>query len=123
MIYIVEDEPVMAECLAGICTAMKPELKKKIFSDAIAAVTALDEDERKGELPKLILLDILLNGPNGFTLLNELASYPKTAEIPVIVISSLGFQNYNLSAYGVVGILNKENLTPTELSEYLERYV
>lgn len=113
MIFIIEDDRTFANCLKRYLG----ERKSKIFSNIIDAIRHIDE-----ELPDLIFLDIMLTGPDGFTLLNELASYPDTAKIPVVIVSSLNFQNVDLSIYGVVGVLNKDNLTPKEVTDYVKRY-
>ncbi len=114
MIFIVEDDLVMAECIAKAC---QPH-SVKIFPDAIAAVSALSKP-----LPKLIFLDILLTGPDGFTLLHELASYQDSAQIPVVIVSSLDLKNHDLSAYGVVGILDKCQMTPSDIKFYVQKYL
>ncbi len=73
------------------------------------------EDETAGELPEMIFLDVLLNGPDGFTLLNELLSYEDTARIPVVVVSSLDLTRQDLSEYGVRAVLRKETMRPEEI--------
>jgi len=109
-IFIIEDEPIMAECLARAAeSALNCEVRT--FSNAIFAMSALAE-----RLPDLIILDILLDGPDGFTFLNELMSYSDTARIPVIVASSLDLSGQNLADYGVVGVLNKDTMAPAEIS-------
>ena len=65
-IFIVDDDPIMAECLKNAARQLA-DVAPQIFSDAVSAVQALDSD-----VPEAILLDILLDGPDGFTLLNEL---------------------------------------------------
>lgn len=105
-ILIIEDDPVMAECLAHSCQNMTC----KIFHDAISAMAAMSET-----LPDLILLDVLLNGPDGFTFLNELISYPDTSTIPIILVTSLSLASADLTHYGVRAVLNKENMTPTSI--------
>lgn len=112
MIYIVDDDQIMAECIARACRC-----STKFFSNAIDAVNALDDG-----LPDLIFLDILLDGPNGFTFLNELSSYSDTLKIPVVVVSSLDFSNQDLSDYGVVGTLNKDTMLPQEIFDYVKKY-
>lgn len=113
MIYIIEDDKTFAKCLDRFC---RPKTTK-VFNNVIDAVNSIDE-----QFPDLIFLDILLTGPDGFTFLNELASYQDTAKIPIVVVSSLDFKNQDLSMYGVVGILNKDTLTPKEIKNYAERY-
>ena len=112
MIFIIDDDEIMAECIAR--AAGKPA---KIFSNAIEAMQAIDD-----ELPELIFLDILLDGPDGFTFLNELASYADTAKVPVVIVSSLDFKDQDLRTYGVVGILDKNTMTPQEIRAYAEEY-
>jgi CheY-like chemotaxis protein len=80
-------------------------------------MSAIDE-----ELPKLIFLDILLDGPDGFTFLNELASYSDTAKIPIIIVSSIDISGKDLSSYGVVKIVNKEKMTPAEIKSYVNEF-
>ena len=112
MIFIIDDDKIMAECIARACNA-----PTKIFTNAIEAMSAIDDD-----LPKMIFLDILLDGPDGFTFLNELSSYNDTAAIPVVVVSSLDFENQDLSDYGVVGFLDKDTMTPQEIAKYVAKY-
>lgn len=112
MIFVIDDDLVMAKCIAD---ATKKDTR--IFSNAIEAMQALDE-----ELPELIFLDILLTGPDGFTFLNEMVSYSDTAAIPIVVVSSLDFSGKNLSAYGVVGYLSKDTMTPAEIKGYADKY-
>lgn len=114
-IFIIEDEPIMAECLARAAQA-ELNCEIRIFSNAVFAMSALAE-----LLPDLIILDILLDGPDGFTFLNELMSYSDTAKIPVIVASSLDLSDENLADYGVVGVLNKDTMTPAEVSTFVSQ--
>lgn len=113
MIFIIEDDKMMAECLASAC---QPH-QSKIFSDAISATAYLSK-----QLPDLIFLDILLTGPDGFTFLHELVSYEDTAKIPVVITSSLDLSGYNLSEYGVIGILDKAKMHPTDIKYYVQKY-
>ena len=109
-ILILEDDPVMAACFRFNLAALDPTLEIATFTDAVAAMSDLSES-----LPDLILLDILLPGPDGFTFLNELISYSDTATIPVILISSLDFRHQDLSHYGIRAIFSKDTLTPAVL--------
>ncbi len=113
MIFIIEDDKMMADCIARACEGYET----KIFSNAIEAMADIDQN-----MPDLIFLDILLSGPDGFTFLNELASYSDTAEIPIVIVSSLNLEDQDLSEYGVVGILNKDTMYPKEITAYAERF-
>ncbi len=112
MIFVIDDSREMAECIARATKA-----KVKIFGNAIDAMEALEEG-----LPDLIFLDILLDGPDGFTFLNELTSYSDTMKIPVVIVSSLDFSQSVLDEYGVVGVLNKDTMVPEDIYNYAKRY-
>ncbi len=110
-IFIIEDDAAMADCFELAIKAASPDSTTHKFSDALSAMNALDEFA-----PRLILLDILLKGPDGFTFLNELISYDDTAKIPIILISSLDLAAQNLAHYGVKKIFQKDTMTPRELT-------
>lgn len=113
MIFIIEDDDLMAECIQKSCG----HHETRIFHDAYAAIGAMN-----GRLPDLIFLDILLSGPDGFTFLNEIASYTDTAAIPIVIVSSLDFTGKDLTPYGVVGAINKDSMVPKEIETYVKRY-
>ena len=112
MIFIIDDDPEMAKCI-GRAT----DSEYKIFSNAISAMNEINR-----HLPDLIFLDILLNGPDGFTFLNELVSYSDTAKIPIVIVSSLDLKNQNFSEYNVIGVLNKDTMLPEEIKTYAKEY-
>lgn len=114
MIFVVDDDEIMAECIARACHGREV----MVFSNAIEAMNTISE----GKIPELIFLDILLDGPNGFTFLNELVSYTDTVKIPVVIVSSLDFKGEDLSAYGIVGVLEKEKMRPEEIYRYARKY-
>lgn len=112
-IFIIEDDPDFAEIYQKHLMRSFPEIPLRIFYNAIEANAAFSELSEE-ELPSLIILDVLLTGPDGFTLLNELLSYPETSQIPVLLISSLNLGQMSLHAYNVRAILNKETFTPAD---------
>ena len=118
LVYVIEDDPMMANVLSlsnRQAGQLQPDgsvavPRVELFYDAVSAIAAVNE-----QVPDVIILDILLTGPDGFTFLNELRSYPDTAETPVILISSLDLTNENLSSYGITKILDKSTMIPEDL--------
>lgn len=111
LIYIIEDEPIMADCIASAIRGVAEEpVDLAVFNEGVSAMAAVNE-----QLPDVILLDVMLTGPDGFALLNELISYPDTAKIPVILISSLDLSKRNLEHYGVKQVLDKAKMTPEDI--------
>ena len=113
MIYIVADDEIMAECIKRATGR-----ECLIFRNGYELMAAITEEK----LPEIIFLDILLDGPDGFTILNELSSYSDTAKIPIIIVSSLDFSGRNLSIYNVKKILKKEEMRPEEIKEICDEF-
>lgn len=112
MIFIIEDDDIMAECIAN--ATKKPT---KIFSNAIDAINATNNT-----IPNLIFLDLLLDGPDGFTFLNELSSYPDLARIPIVIVSSIDLKHQNLSNYNIIKSLDKSTMLPKDIEELASEY-
>ena len=89
----------------------------RFFYDGVAAVNEMDE-----EVPDLIILDILLIGPTGFAVLNEIRSYPELAEVPVAIVSSVATDKDLADQYGVVAVLDKGKLEPADIIALAKGY-
>ena len=113
MIFVIDDDEVMAECIAR-----STDRETRVFTNAIEAMNEIVA----GEMPELIFLDVLLDGPDGFTFLNEMSSYADTGEVPVVIITSLDLGEKDLSAYGIVGVLSKEKMVPKDIARYVAEY-
>ncbi|WP_295447842.1 response regulator [uncultured Thiodictyon sp.] len=80
-ILIVDDEPIGIEIVAQ---ALGPEFACTFALSGPDALTALET----GELPALILLDVMMPGMDGYQLCRWLKAEPRTREIPVIFITA-----------------------------------
>lgn len=83
MIYCVEDERNIRELI--VYTLETSGFQAKGFCDGEELTQALQK-----ELPQLILLDIMLPGEDGMTILRRLKEDPVTSEIPVIMVTARG---------------------------------
>ncbi|MBR2831178.1 response regulator [Candidatus Saccharibacteria bacterium] len=115
MIFVIDDNAVMAKCVAKVCTDARREVK--IFNNMIEAMAALEE-----EMPELILMNLLVTGPDGVSFLNEISSYEDTGKIPVVVLTDGVTRGWDLGEYGVVGMLDTETMRPEEIRGYVEKY-
>ena len=115
MIFVIDDDEIMRGCIVRACG----DVEVREFGDGVAAMGAIAE----GVMPDLMFLDILLDGPDGFTLLNEMVSYVDTAQVPVVVVTSLDLAGRDLAAYGVVGVLTKDTMRPEDVQRYVREYV
>ncbi len=130
-VFIIEDDVMMAECLElatlnGL-RKLQSSYPDKLATDNYSTYTVskftniFDATQAINQsLPNLIILDILLSGPDGFSLLNELMTYNDTATIPIMVVSSLDLSQQNLAHYGVVRVFQKETMTPLQLSSAVQ---
>ena len=115
-ILIVEDNQILAENLARILAS---EYRTRIAHSAAEAIAEIDAD-----LPDFLILDILLDGHSGFSLLNELQTYGDTGVIPVIICSNLAdeLDKNSLKSYGVVQIFDKSKMNPRDILVFLRRF-
>ena len=111
MIFVVEDDKYWGECIGRYLKGYDVQ----VFRNGLEAAVALNDG-----VPDAIILDILLDGPNGFTFLNELQSYEDTGKVPVVVVSSLDFGDRDMSEYGVVKVIDKSKMMPQELKEIVK---
>ena len=114
MIFVIDDDEIMRECVKKACNGY--EVKE--FQNALVAMEAISDET----FPQMIFLDVMLTGPDGFTFLNELMTYDDTATIPIVIISGVDFGEKDLSAYGVVEVLNKDSFKPSDIKRLLEDY-
>lgn len=109
-VLIVEDDDWLAE--QHVRTLAKAKIRAEAVPHALAAIDAVDR-----MLPQVLVLDVLLVGPNAFTLLHELQSHADLASIPVIICTNGADQlaDEDLTAYGVVRVLDKASMHPEDL--------
>lgn len=115
MILIIDSDEVFGKCVFE--TLEKNGFDGHLSNNAIFAINDISE-----KTPALIFLEPMLTGPDGFTFLNEMASYADTMKVPVVLISEKDFSRFDLSEYNVVGILNKNTVKPEEILEYAREY-
>lgn len=115
MILVVDSDEVFGECVLGILE--KNGFNGHLSKNAILAINDISE-----EAPELVFLDPILTGPDGFTFLNEMASYADTMNVPVVIVSEKDFSDFDLSEYNVVGCLDKNKLKPEEILDYVREY-
>lgn len=113
MIFIIDDNTAFATCVQKAAGE-----EAKVFQDAVAAMREIDESG----VPELIFMDILLTGPDGISFLNEMASYEDTGRVPIVITTELPVKMSELSEYGVVGVLNKDTMTPGEVRNYVQKF-
>ena len=81
MIYCVEDDAGIRELV--VYTLQNTGMEARGFADGTALFSAL-----RNEKPDLILLDIMLPGEDGISILRRLRSLPDTAAFPVILLTA-----------------------------------
>ena len=114
MIYVVEDDQGWKNYYERILKGQN----LAFFRDGVAAIAAMDE-----QVPSLVILDILLTGPTGFAIINEMRSYAELMDVPVAIVSSIPLAADLSEKYGVVATLDKGEMTPSDLLEVVKRYV
>lgn len=83
MIYCVEDEKNIRELL--VYTLQSTGFEAKGLENGEELFRELGE-----EIPELILLDIMLPGEDGYTILEKMKRMPEIREVPVIMVTAKG---------------------------------
>ena|SRR3989344_5267614 len=112
-ILIVEDDQ-------DLLSLMTKKLTVEGFKVAAVATGQQALDYLTKQKPALVLLDILLPDIDGLSILNEIATQPKTKDLPVIILSNLADQGSieQASAIGQYEYLVK---TKTDLNEVVKK--
>lgn len=87
LIFCVEDDPGIRDI--ELYTLTSTGFEAEGFADGNALFEALHAKER---LPSLILLDIMLPGEDGYTILARLRASADTRDIPVIMATAKGME-------------------------------
>lgn len=117
LILIVDDDPIMASIL-----------EHKLHSMGYQSLSVCDGNQAlnvaKERLPDLILLDRMLPGKEGLSILKELKQDPGTVSIPVIIVSAKNRESDILEALelGAVEYMGKP-LKLEELSFRIQRSI
>jgi CheY-like chemotaxis protein len=115
-VLIVEDDEWLAE--QHVRTLGEAGIRAESVPHALAAIDAIDTN-----LPDALVLDLLLAGPNAFTLLHELRSHGDLAAIPVILCTAnaeaLAYED--ITAYGVRQVLDKATMLPHDLAAAVKK--
>ncbi|MFA6215941.1 MAG: response regulator [Patescibacteria group bacterium] len=117
-ILIVEDEEALLDLYAIKLEQSGYDVIKAGNGEAGKSLAAL-------ELPNLILLDILMPKVDGYEMLKELKSNPKTKKIPVIIFSNLSQKDEVEKGLrlGAKDYIIKTSITPTELITKVKEYL
>jgi len=101
--------------------------KLRISGFDVSVATTGDEGLRKSqiELPRIILLDLILPGMDGFLVLEELKKNPVTDGIPVVILSNLGQQTdiERGKRLGAVDYLVKSDVSLSDVVAKVKKYI
>jgi len=97
-ILIVDDSP---EAIIVLGSTLKNFYRRQV---ALSGEDALDLLESTDELPDLILLDVIMEGMNGFDFCEKLKTDSRFNEIPVIFISAVNETFDKVKAFEIGGV-------------------
>src|SRR5687767_15473271 len=105
-LLLVEDDKDLAEMYSLQLRYGKHQVH--LATDAQAALDVLDKHQ-----VDMIILDIMLPGQNGLSVLYELRSYSDWKKIPVLILSNLSPQELGLTSRGLEALGVRQYLDKT----------
>lgn len=105
------------------------KLYQEVFSDKYNLVTATSGPQALSKFkqdlkPDLVILDIMLpGGMNGFDILRQLKEDPKTAKIPVIMLTNLDSEKESSVGAGADAYLVKTNVSIDQVTAKVEQFL
>ncbi len=84
-VLVAEDEPNIAESLAFLLGRAGYDVEVIGDGDAVLGAIAARQ-------PDVLVLDVMLPGTDGYTILRALRAGPSTAELPVLILTAKGQQ-------------------------------
>jgi DNA-binding response OmpR family regulator len=121
-VLLVEDDMYIADII-------QEKLRSKGYNlvymeDGEKASVFFDEAEKAGEID-IVLLDLLLPKVHGFEVLKKIKQNPRTAGIPVLILSNVGDKKEIEEGLqlGAIDYLIKSNYTPDEIAQRIDNIV
>jgi YesN/AraC family two-component response regulator len=117
-ILIVEDDPQLRALHRRMIAEHFPDYTIQDVGDGRAALDLLTR-----ETPSLIVLDLVMPEVDGFAVLEALRANPRTAVVPVLVLSGKALTADDIGRLSEARVIyqTKEVLTESELAETLRR--
>lgn len=111
-ILVVEDDGM-------ISSIYEAKFKADGFEVLIAVDGVKGLELAKKEKPDLIMLDVILPGLDGFSVLEEIKKDKTTRSIPVIMLTNLGTEDDKIKGQkmGALDYLVKASLTPGQIGD------
>lgn len=101
--------------------------RARFAADGFEVLTAADGanglELAKKEKPDIIMLDVILPGLDGFSVLEEIKKDKTTRSVPVIMLTNLGTEDDRIKGQkmGALDYLVKASLTPGQISEKVKK--
>jgi len=100
---VVDDEPDARDVLVRIVSAVGNGLKAHAAEDGMKALELIE-----AQLPRIILLDLMMPRMDGFEVIKRLSARVETRQVPVVVISAAAPSELHLlKVPGVMAVLRK----------------
>lgn len=108
---------------------------KEMYQTALGSVDLITAESAEAALEllneqsfNLILLDMFLPEHNGVEFIHELASYEDTADVPIIILSAVAPQDFQINKeqmrhYNIVEYLYKPEVKPHEVAERVQLHL
>lgn len=115
-VIVVEDDGLLAKMYIKLLSFENHEVV--VVDNGETAIETIKE-----QLPDIVLMDVMMPKMNGLQALEQLKKDPKTAHIPVVVMSNLVNVNDSneVLARGAVAYIDKSQYDPKSISQMVNQ--
>ena len=122
-IFIIEDESLHSEMYGTMFEQEGFDVERVLSGDA--AVSRIDSLSSIDARPDAIVLDIMLPGFSGFSVLEHIRRNPLTKHTPVVVATNLALEEIRdkATALGATAVILKATSTPKDIVEKVKALI
>jgi CheY-like chemotaxis protein len=120
-ILIVDDEPSVVMLMRLILEKSGHQITEAYNGQEALKALGVEPDDQNVPLPDLILLDVMMPIVDGYTVAISLKNFPRTAKIPIIVITAKGDMRHLFEQMPSVAAFFGKPFDPKTLKETVEK--
>lgn len=119
-ILVVDDEARVVALMRLVLELAGHRVSEASNGEEALKALGVEPPDPSAALPDLVILDIMMPKVDGHTVAVKLRNDPRTAKLPILIVTSLGDTSHLFQGVAVAGTFQKP-FSPKELRETVSR--